>query len=119
MNNYISLEQAIAMTTLYRKNKETVLDSKYKGQDLLPISETFDRAAFDSLLGETDCTYVRIYLCMDEDLKLRIIAVGANSKNEDILPAAGQAKLDDGSGVIVEDGNRCPPYCPPPSKLNS
>lgn len=120
MNNFISLAQAIAMTTTYRKNKESILDPKYEGQDILPICETFDRIAFDALLAEADCKYIRVYLGMDEDLKVRVIAVGANSKNEDILPPAGQTKLDggDGGGVIVEDGNRCPFYCPPGSPLN-
>ena len=120
MNNFISLAQAIAMTTTYRKNKEVILDPKYQGQDILPICETFDRSAFDALLAEADCTYIRVYLGMDEDLKLRVIAVGANSKNEDILPPAGQTKLDggDGGGVIVEEGVRCPVICPPSSGLN-
>ncbi len=118
MNNFISLAQAIAMTTTYRKNKEAILDPKYQGQDILPICETFDRSAFDALLAEGDCTYIRVYLGMGDDLKIRIIAVGANSKEEDILPPAELVKMDDGGAVIVDDGNRCPFYCPPASVLN-
>ena len=64
MNNFISLAQATAMTTMYRKNMESILDPKYQGQDILPICETFDRGAFDALLAEADCTYIRVYLGM-------------------------------------------------------
>jgi len=118
MNNFITLAQGIAMTKLYRAEKENILAPEYKGKDILPICETFDRAAFETLLGETDCAYIRVYLGMGEDLQIRVIAVGADSKQRDILPASG-AGLGDGDGNIVEDGMRCPTVCPPPSDLNS
>ena len=62
-----------------------------------------------------------LYPCIfrhGDDLKIKIIAAGANSKEEDILPATTAVKLDDGGGVIVEDRGRCPFNCPPPSALN-
>lgn len=119
MNNFITLAQGIAMTKLYRAQKENILAAQYKGQDILPICETFDRAAFETLLSETDCTYIRVYFGMSEDLKVRVIAVGADSKERDILPISGAtAKLGDDGGNIVEDGMRCPTICPPPSDLN-
>ena len=118
MSNFISLQQAITMTTTYRNQKENVLAPAYKGKDILPIAETFDRSAFEALLAETDCTYIRVYLGMDQDLKIRVIAVAADSKNVDILPAAGVTARDGGGGNIVEDGMRCPTICAPPSDLN-
>ena len=120
MNNFITLAQGIAMTKLYRAEKENILAPQYKGQDILPICETFDRAAFETLLKETDCQFIRVYFGMGEDLKIRVLAVGADSKDQDILPAASPgATLGDGDGNIVEDGMRCPTICPPPSDLNS
>ncbi len=124
MSNFITLNKAIAMTETYRKQKENILALEFQASDILPLCETFDRASFDKLLSETDCTYIRIYLGMDDDLKIRIVAVAADSKNMDILPAAGPAKAlnndddDDDGGSIVDDGNRCPTACPPPSPLN-
>jgi hypothetical protein len=119
MSNFISLPQAITMTTTYRNEKDNILAAAYQGQNILPVCETFDRASFDKLLAETDCAYIRIYLGMDKNLQIKVIAVAADSKNADILPANGPAKTLDGGGNIVEDGIRCPDICPPPSGLNS
>jgi hypothetical protein len=44
-NHFISLQTGIDMTTLYRQEKENILATAYKNQNILPISETFDRAA--------------------------------------------------------------------------
>jgi hypothetical protein len=119
MSNFITLAQAIEMTTTYRNEKENILAVEYQGKGILPICETFDRTSFEKLLGETDCQYIRVYLGMDEDLQVRVIAVGADSKKADILPVAGVAKALDGGGNIVEDGIRCPDLCPPSSPINS
>jgi hypothetical protein len=119
MSNFISLPQAIDMTSTYRKEKDNILALEFQGLNILPICETFDRASFEVLLAETDCTYIRVYFGMDKNLQIRVIAVGADSKNADILPVAGQAKALDGGGNIVEDGIRCPDICPPPSGLNA
>jgi len=116
MSNFISLSQAVAMTSRYRKEMEAILAPEYRGKDILPICETFDRSSFDTLVGETDASFIRIYFGMGDDNKIRVIAVAANSKNIDILPAGDNA-LDD-SGNIVEDGIRCPTNCPAASPLN-
>jgi hypothetical protein len=47
-NHFISLQTGIDMTTLYRQEKENILATAYKNQNILPISETFDRAAIDT-----------------------------------------------------------------------
>ena len=56
---------------------------------------------------------------MDEQLRIHAIIVGVNEKNEDMI-----ASLTSGTDVmtgeeIIEEGNRCPPFCPPPSILNN
>ena len=118
MSNFISLEQAVAMTTRYRNEMEAVLAPAYKGKDILPICETFDRSSFDALLAEQGAMFIRIYLGMGADSKIRVIAVAASEKGDDILPAAGKALADDGAS-IVEDGIRCPTNCPAASPLNT
>ena len=114
-SHFISLQQAIEMTSRYRAEKEKILVPPLQEKGILPICETFDRSAFDALLAETGCMGIRVYFCMDAALKVKLVIVGVNSKNEDILPAANA--LTDGE-EIVEDGQRCPDYCPPPSPLN-
>ena len=119
MSNFISLQQAIALTTTYRNERENILADAQKGKDILPLSETFDRASFEALLAETDATFIRVYLGMDSDQKIRLIVVAADSENVDILPAEDDAENTDGDTGILEDGIRCPPNCPPTSPLNS
>lgn len=117
MINQISLQQAIDMTTLFREQKAGITNPDLAGKDVLPYCETFDRAAFDALLSETGCVKVRIYSGLTPGLQLRAIIVGVNDKDEDILPLLS-APLDGTGDIIIEEGQPCPPYCPPPSPLN-
>lgn len=114
--SFIPLDQAKAMTALYRAQKENILAPDYKGKDILSICETFDRTIFDTILAEKDCTYLRVYFGMDPDLKIKVILVGVDSKGQDILPAQNsEAKEgDDPTGYIGEEGLPCPTYCPVP-----
>jgi hypothetical protein len=122
MSQFIPLQQAIDMTTLYRIEKENILALPFKNQNILCKSETFARDVFDIVLAQPGCTGLRIYYGMDGALKVHAIVVGINSSDEDILfPAAGESKmrsLDNGDEGIIETGNRCPDDCPPPSPLN-
>lgn len=115
MSHLISLEEARQKTAAFRKAGELILNPVYKGLGIIPTCETFDREAFDALLGQPDCVSIRIYYGMDEKLKVHTIAVGVNSKNEDILPSA-EAGMEE---IIVENGLRCPDHCPPPSSITS
>ena len=113
----ISLQEAIEMTSRYRSQRENVLTPDHKG--ILLTSETFNRAAFDVLLAENDCVGIRIYFGMDKDLAIKLIAVGVNEKDEDILPSEGDAIATTSDGKnITENGQPCPPICPPRSPLN-
>lgn len=117
MSQFISLQQAIDMTTLYRKEKENILSPEYKNKNILCRSETFNRDVFDSVLAQEGCRGLRIYYGMDESLQVHAIVVGVNEKNEDMLPAAALATEDDNPGII-ENGARCPEECPEESPLN-
>lgn len=106
------------MTTRFRNNRENILKTEYEDQNILPFSETFDRAAFDALLNEDGAQGLRIYYGMDENLKIHTIIVGVNENNEDILPTSTLA-LTEEEPYIVENGTRCPELCPAPSPLTS
>lgn len=97
MNHSISLEQAITMTSLYRSAIPAGM----------PISETFHLASVNTLLSQPGCTALRIYYGKKEDGTIHAILVGVNEKGEDIT-----------EGMLLEEGNRCPPYCPPASILS-
>lgn len=115
--NFITLQQAIQMTGSFRSNKEVILSNPYKDRNILPVCETFDRAAFDSVLAQPDCAGLRVYFGMDENNLIKAIVVGVNSKNEDIVPVGAGGMMEEESNII-EDGLRCPDTCPPSSPLN-
>ena len=116
MSHAISLNTAKEMTSLFRDQKEMILHSTQQGQDILPLCESFDVEIFKTLIELPGCVGVRIYYGMSEDLKLHAIIVGVNDKNEDILPEDEDSVVDE---PIIEEGQRCPPNCPPASPLNS
>ena len=117
MSAFISLEQAIAMTTLYRNQKETVLAVKYQHQNILANCETFERDNLETLLAKPGCEKIRVYYGMSEDLKVHAILVPVNVKDEDILPDTSTALGGPGDGIL-DEAVRCPVDCPPPSPLN-
>ncbi len=116
-SQFISLDKAIEMTKRYRDGKQKILAPEYHGENILLLSETFSREAFESLLSQPDCAGIRIYFGMDEAMTVRIIAVATDKDNADILPSADKDG-DTEEGDIVEQGQACPTICPPPSPLN-
>ena len=120
-SHFISLQQAIEMTARYRSEMENILAHEYRSSDILAISETFSRDAFDELLAVPGCAGLRMYYGMDETFKVHAIIVAVNAQNQDLLPAAlpsGTNTTEDGDPPILEEGQRCPPLCPIGSPLN-
>jgi len=115
---FISLQDAIEMTTRYRQNKAAVIDPVYSGNDILSDCDTFNKAAIETLLAKPGCTAVRLYYGMNADLQVRPILVAVNKDNEDMLPP-NTTDITTTGNDIVDDALRCPPFCPPPSALNS
>lgn len=109
MQHEISLATAIAMTERYRKDHP----------DNFPLSESFELASIQRLITTPGAAFLRIYYGLKEDGQMDAILVVADKENRDILPAktASLSPSNDGP-VILEDGFRCPPACPPPSPLN-
>lgn len=121
--HHITLEQAVTMTRRHRENRKKILHPQHAEKDLIPISETFSREAFDHLLAQPGCTAVRIYFSMNEEFQLRQIIVGVDGDGRDMVPATiatqGAATTTTDSGDILEAGKLCPPYCSTASPLNS
>jgi hypothetical protein len=104
------------MTASYRTNRDIILDSENQNLELLPLSETFEAAAFNAVLNQDGCKGIRIYYGMNADLQVHAIIVGVNANNEDLLPEDSTTTEDSN---IIDEGIRCPPRCPPSSVLNS
>jgi len=113
-SHFISLDDAIGMTAAYRNARETILDTSFRSQNILPYSETFNRNAFDALLAIDACAGIRIYYGMDDNSRVHAVIVGVNEDNEDILPLSSTIITN----YIVEEGQRCPDLCVPASGLN-
>ncbi len=97
MNHAISLEQAITMASLYRSAIP----------EGMPVSETFDATSVNALLSQPGCTALRIYYGKKMDGTVHAILIGVNENGKDIT-----------GGIVLEEGQRCPPDCPPDSNLN-
>jgi hypothetical protein len=117
MSQFISLATAEIMTTRYRNNKEGILDSNFQNENILPISETFEKEAFETLVNKTGCVSIRIYYGMDENLKIHAIIVAVNAQSEDILPISNLNNSEEDE-FIVDNGIRCPELCGATSPLN-
>lgn len=102
----ITLEQAIQMTTSYRSAKP----------DGMPNAETFTKESVLTLLQQPDCVSFRIYYGRKEDNTIHAILVGVNTVGEDILSIMNEEETE---GIILEEGQRCPPICGAISLLNS
>lgn len=124
---FISLEKAKQLIKKFKVDKDKIVKDEYKGKNLLPNSETFDRYAIDTLLQLPGCTKIRIYFGMEEDDKVSLVIVGVDKDGKDILSpttlkdssqsiASVEVTVDE---PIVENGAKCPPECPLDSPLNS
>ena len=115
MNHFISLNEAVDLTYRYRENREEILDSNYKNQNILPLQETFDRSPFDTVLSQPGCTGLRIYYGMNENYQVHAVIVGINENNEDLVSESSSETQNE----IIEKGNRCPDICAEESPLNT
>ena len=114
-SHFITLAEAKELTSKFRKSKDNVLESKFKDKGILPVCETFSREAFDIVLAKPGCKGLRMYFAMDPVDTVKLIIVGVNENNEDMINI-GEGK--DEPSDIIDQGTRCPVTCPPPSPLN-
>lgn len=118
MSHFISLREAKILIGRYKSEKTEVLKSEYAEINVLPTSEKFERAAFDTLLAKEGCAGLRFYFGMLDSLRVTLIAVAIDEKGNDIL-ALRSSELDQDTVLndIVEKGQSCPPICHPSELL--
>lgn len=119
MNHFITLPEAIEMTSRYRAEYNDLLKPEYQNQGLLPLSESFERSAIDALLAQEGCVGIRIYGGMTIGKVVHAVLVGYDANGADILPSTASTLVAEEDDVIVDHSIRCPPECPPSSPLNS
>jgi hypothetical protein len=105
-NHEISLEDAIEMTTRFREEIQSMFKPEFSAIGILPISETFNKSIFEDLVMQPECVAVRSYFGMDENNEVRLLFVGVDENNNDILVG-----IDEQPAYIFEYGQRCPPIC--------
>ena len=111
--NFISFAQAAEMTARFNANQDSILEAQYKKKGILYRCETFDRSWFDGLLAQEKAAGLRFYNGMDVNLETRLIAVAVDSEGNDIMNSGSSTAVFSGSsGLIAEEGQRCPTNCP-------
>ncbi len=111
-NHQISLAAAVDLTGRFQSSIPAGF----------PICETFEAEAVNTLLAAEGTASLRIYFGQQPGGDVVTVLVAADADGNDILPAsaenfpAGDAVLA-ADAVILEDGYRCPQYCPSSSPL--
>jgi hypothetical protein len=59
-----------------------------------------------------------MYFAMDTSNLVKLVIVGVNSKNEDMIADPATIGKDGASDDIIDQGARCPVTCPPSSPIN-
>ncbi len=115
INHSIPLTQAITMIDHYNTLHDSVISMPYKGSDILPMYETFNLKAIDSLICQKNAIGFRIYMAMDDKQKVRFVLVGVDGDGKDIIQRTkempGRAVADFGtevSALVEEAGQRWP-----------
>lgn len=129
INHFITLDSAKYLADNFTRNKGAILSGKFANDSMiLPVSETFNLKAIDSLICQTTTIGFRIYPVLDANNKIRFVLVGVNSTGNDVLqqaaanirktggllqPAQSIAKAggsggDNSSSLLLESGQRYP-----------
>ena len=106
LNHDITLEKALSMTNKLATMQDSMLAISMKGQNILPISETFNLNVIDKIVCQPNTVAFRAYLGLDpRSNQLRLIFVGVNPKGEDIIKTQGRVT---DNPAIAETGQRFP-----------
>ncbi len=103
----IKLTDGKEMIARYKERRELILKENYDSS-ILTLSETFSKEEIVQILNQTGCENFRSYLGMDADNNIRLILVGVDADDHDLLE----------NKIIIENGLRCPSVCPLTSALN-
>ena len=70
-------------------------------------AEFFGFRRISELLGQDKAIGIRIYLGKDDKGNVRLMMCAVSSEEKNIAPIDGTT----GQGMVLEMGDRCPPYC--------
>lgn len=113
INHAISVEQALTMINNFNATNENMLVPEFKDKGTLPLYETFNLKAIDTLICQKNAIGFRIYLAMDNQQKVRMVLVGVDPDGKDLLQRKQEnpgAVLDanETSVLLEEAGQRWP-----------
>lgn len=94
----IPLEEAAELTANYREQNPDKAIGFFIGKDILL-----------DLLAQEDCQGIRTYMGCEENGDIKLVMVGADSNEDDILA----------NGLVADKLFACPPYCSRTNALNS
>jgi hypothetical protein len=95
-NHKITLEQGQALTKEFRR--------RFGNQ---PNGYYFSKDIFNSILEQTGCVGIRFYFASDMDGVLKLVFVGVDQQEDDLL------------AIVGDSGSLCPPACGGSNVLNS
>ena len=110
INHVISVDEGSMMVNDFAIYQDSLLAPAYRGRGTLPIYETFNLKAIDSIICQKNTIGFRIYMAMDKQKKVRFVLVGVDGDGKDYLQRKreGSRILAGGSVLIEESGQRWP-----------
>lgn len=85
IDHTIPLEQAMTMIQHFNDSKTAVVNEAFGTADVLPMYETFNLKAIDSIICQPNTIGFRIYMAMDDQQKARFVLVGVDGDGKDVI----------------------------------
>ncbi len=110
INHHITLEEGASMISNFGAVRETLLASTAGGGASLPVYETFNLKAIDSLLCQPNVVGFRVYLAMDNQNQVRFVLTGVDGEGRDVIQRKQEnpAHMATADEMILEAGQRWP-----------
>lgn len=114
IDHNIPLEQAMMMIQQFNDNKDAVVSDGFGTPDVLPVYETFNLKAIDSIICQPNTIGFRVYMAMDDQQQVRFVLVGVDGDGKDVIqrvnndPANIATLSSDVSVYVAEAGQRWP-----------
>lgn len=115
IDHTIPLEQAMNMIQHFNDSKGAVVNEGFGTPDVLPVHETFNLKAIDSIICQPNTVGFRVYMAMDDEQKVRFVLVGVDGDGKDVIQRvnnnpANIATLatEEVSVYVAEAGQRWP-----------
>ncbi len=130
INHFIKPAIARLYILRFRELNKTLAKQKILNLVSFPNCETFRADAVKLLLDQAGCKALRIHLGVNEKNEICMILSGVDENAKDIvhinnghqlpvLTFSGAPLAIENDVVLLEDGQRCPKNCPPPSEITT